>query len=456
MKTVEQLKNLNIIILGAGLTGLSCARFLHNNKVAFTVNDSREKAVPEHEFNSEFGDNKLVQGHWDSALIKQADLVIVSPGIDTNQEELNAVLTDKEVVGDVELYFQLKQVPTLAVTGSNGKSTVVSLLNHIGEQLGENVQLSGNIGSPILDSFEQTVDALILELSSFQLETINSMQPQAATVLNVSDDHLDRHGSIDNYQVIKQKIYQNTEIAVVNRDDVRTQVPTNIQVEKVISIGCDKPETGQFGIEIIDNSSWLMFGSQALIQVSELPLSGVHNALNVMAALAMGQAMSWSLADMVSALSSFNGLPHRCQPVKSDDDILWINDSKATNVGAAIAAISGIAPTLNSQQKIYLIAGGDGKGADFSPLVTEIVEHVEQVYLLGKDAELINNQINNGNLVDSIEQAVEQIKHVAKAGDVVLLSPACASIDMFKNFAVRGQTFIDAVNNSNCEQGVSL
>ena len=454
MKTVEQLRNLDIVILGAGLTGRSCARFLSKNNVAFTVNDNRHDVIPTQEFSSNFGNTKLVQGYWDTKLISEADLVITSPGIDTNQEPLKKALQNQNVVGDVELYFQLKQVATLAVTGSNGKSTVVSLLEHIGRKLAKKVQLSGNIGSPILDNFDQEVDVLILELSSFQLETISSMQPLAATVLNLSDDHLDRHCTLANYQAIKQKIYAQANVAVVNRDDSRTTVPACSDVEQVVSIGSDKPENGHFGIDYINKAPWLMYGSQALVKVADLPVSGLHNALNCMAALAMGLIAGWSLDDMLASIVDFVGLPHRCQPVKSSDGIVWINDSKATNVGAAIAAISGIAPTLNARQNLYLIAGGDGKGADFTPLSIEIKQHVAQVYLLGKDAGIIDSQINNGHIVASVEQAVAQIKKVANSGDVVLLSPACASIDMFKNFAARGQAFVDAVTNES--QGVSI
>jgi UDP-N-acetylmuramoylalanine--D-glutamate ligase len=476
--TVLMLKDKNIVVLGAGLTGLSCARFLHANNIAFAVNDSREQPVDVTDFTKQFPDTQLVLGRWDKSLIANADLLLVSPGIDLNKIPKNRKI-DCQTWGDVELFCRLSSVPIVAVTGSNGKSTVVSLLTHIGQKLGKNVQLGGNVGVPVLDHLTASIpeqnspniELLVLELSSFQLETMTSMQALAATVLNISDDHLDRHLTMDNYQQIKQSIYLQCKTAIFNRDDLLTVVNTELAhelpdklpyklplksaPEHITSFGSDKPISGQFGIAIVDKKTTLMFGEQALIQLDQLPLAGIHNALNFLAALALGYAAGWSLPDMVKHLSSFEGLAHRCQRIFEQsgsgsvkNNITWINDSKATNVGATLAAINGLAQTLIPEQKLILIAGGDGKGADFSPLKSPVAQYVHQLITLGKDGDEIAELDENTIRVDSLEEAVITAKRVAKSGDVVLLSPACASLDMFKNFAARGQAFVDAIQNT--------
>jgi UDP-N-acetylmuramoylalanine--D-glutamate ligase len=469
--TALMLKDKNIVVMGAGLTGLSCARFLYANNIAFAVNDSREQPVDVADFNKQFPDTQLVLGHWDNTLIANADLLLVSPGIDINNIPKNRK-ADCQIWGDVELFCRLSSIPVVAVTGSNGKSTVVSLLTHIGQKLGKNVQLGGNVGVPVLDHLTPLkqekqnkkatdIELLVLELSSFQLESMTSMQALAASVLNISDDHLDRHLTMTNYQNIKQRIYQQCKTAVFNRDDKLTRVRTDLNQELyqelspeyITSFGSDKPASGQFGIASIDQKTTLMFGEQTLISLEQLPLAGIHNALNFLAALALGHAAGWSLTEMVKHLSSFEGLAHRCQRIISQnpdtkEDIAWINDSKATNVGATLAAINGLAQTLMAEQKLILIAGGDGKGADFSPLKTPINQDVHQLITLGKDGDEIAKLDENTIKVNTLEEAVITARKLAKSGDIVLLSPACASLDMFKNFAARGQAFVDAVQST--------
>jgi len=342
----------------------------------------------------------------------------------------------------------------LAVTGSNGKSTVVSMLAYLAKLTGVNAVLAGNIGEPILDllpfgpadnsQHANLPDTVIVELSSFQLETLSSMQAIAATVLNLSDDHLDRHKTLANYQAIKQRIYPQAKIAVVSREDQASN--TQVKDQRKISFGLSKPEQGHFGLKVIDNQQTIMFGEQALISINELPLAGTHNALNYMAALALGYSAGWSLSAMTENLSGFMGLAHRCQRVTSDDGIQWINDSKATNVGATLAAITGLAPTLTNDNKLILIAGGDGKGADFSPLKEIFDREVTQLITLGKDGTEIANLVNSAIKVTTLSEAVYQAKQLAKPGDMVLLSPACASIDMFKNYMARGDQFIADVS----------
>ncbi len=362
------------------------------------------------------------------------------------------------MIGDVELFClvnnsRVTPMKMLAVTGSNGKSTVVSLLAYIAKAIGVNAALAGNIGEPILDLLQsEGVDdiqhsnqpeTIIVELSSFQLETLSSMQAIAASMLNLSDDHLDRHKTLANYQAIKQSIYSQAKIAVVSREDQASN--TLVVAQDTISFGLDKPDQGHFGLNVIDNKQVLMFGEQSLISLDALPLAGMHNALNYMAALALGYSAGWSLSAMTENLTGFVGLAHRCQRVISTDDIQWINDSKATNVGATLAAITGLAPTLLAKDKLILIAGGDGKGADFTALTTILNCDVNQLITLGKDGAEIAELVSDAIQVNTLTEAVDQAKKIAEPGDMVLLSPACASIDMFKNYQVRGEQFITAV-----------
>lgn len=471
MTLLTAFKNKQILVLGAGLTGMSCIRFLAAQGLSFAVNDSRIKPFSadytEQQFSKEFEQVTLSLGQWDSALIADADVILISPGIDSSIPDIaQFIKNDCQVLGDVELFCQMNNqrsnpIAMLAVTGSNGKSTVVSLLDYLAKALGVNAQLGGNIGQPVLDLLTQVhnseVDTLpellILELSSFQLETLKSMRAIATTVLNVSDDHLDRHHSMTNYQAIKQGIYPQGNIAVINRDDAATAVVNSEQKPKQqISFGSDAPSQGQFGVRFEDeqhqnNKAYLAFGDKNLIALDELPLAGIHNALNYLAALALGYSAGWSLAAMVENLTGFTGLPHRCQRINTQDGITWINDSKATNVGATLAAINGLAKTLSAEQGLILIAGGDGKGADFTPLTEPLAQQVSQVITLGKDGDKIANLTAKSTQVSDLMAAVTLAKANAKAGDIVLLSPACASLDMFKNFVHRGEQFIAAVEN---------
>ena len=459
--TLLMLRNKNILILGIGLTGLSCARFLMTNDISFAINDSRENAINDlAQFMKAHNTPKITLGSWDQSLIASADIILVSPGIDLATPEIQtAIKSDCRVWGDVELYCRLTDTPILAVTGSNGKSTVVSLLNYLGKAIGHNVQSGGNIGLPVLDHLvtgnddDLVPDFLVLELSSFQLESLTSMHAIAATILNISDDHLDRHLTFNNYQNIKQGIYRQCNIAVVNRDDKATYVKSDTEGknQNVISFGSDSPNEGDFGLSVINKKLTLMFGNKRLISIDQLPLAGVHNALNYLATLALGYTAGWSLTVMVENLAGFTGLEHRCQRVNHDDGINWINDSKATNVGATLAAINGFSKILQPSEQLILIAGGEGKGANFSPLKQAITEHVNQLITLGKDGDKIASFSDSSIEVDSLEEAVRTASRLAKVHDTVLLSPACASLDMFKNFAERGQVFINAVQQLKVE-----
>jgi len=438
------LKNKRIVVLGLGLTGMSFVRFLKANDIEFSANDSREHAVNVDDFAQTFPNTELVLGKWDAQLIATADVLLVSPGIDLAIDVIKQAISDNcLVMGDVELYFRLMDTPCVAVTGSNGKSTVVSLIHHIGQQLGVKSQLGGNVGVPVLDTLNEKPELLVLELSSFQLETIRSMKPLVATVLNVSDDHLDRHKTLDNYASIKRDIYNGAQTILFNRDDSLTQ-PTSAANSQQMNFGKNKPSESQFGLIEQQNTLWLAKGKQLLIRVNELPIAGIHNALNCLTALAIGDVLGWSMDEMISALPSFSGLAHRCQLVPSNDGIRWINDSKATNVGATVAAIEGLVDSLASNEKLILIAGGDSKGADLSAL-NDVFTNVSQLITLGKDGQKIASLHQNSSFVDNLDIAVTQAGELANAGDIVLLSPACASIDMFTNFIERGECFKAAV-----------
>ncbi|GLX77799.1 UDP-N-acetylmuramoylalanine--D-glutamate ligase [Thalassotalea insulae] len=444
-RVLAELKNKRILVLGAGLTGMSCVKFLTQHHLNCQVNDSRRNVTNAELFAQNYPQCQLVLGQWDKEMIRLAQVIITSPGIDLAAQGLTEIISDStKVIGDVELFCQLTDKPILAVTGSNGKSTVVSLLAHVGQKLGLNIGLGGNIGLPVLEQLANDVDCYVLELSSFQLETIESMQAVAAAVLNVSDDHLDRHKTLQSYNEIKQKVYRLAKTAVINRDQPISHSEVADE-QTVTSFGSDPAESGHFGIITENSKSYLAFGEQRLIDVTELPLAGQHNALNYLAVLALGHSAGWPITEMVNAFVSFTGLPHRCQRVPSKDDICWINDSKATNVGATLAAINGLAPMLGANNKLILLAGGDGKGADFSPLQDAIVNGVAQLFTLGKDGEKIAALSAKAQQVADLPMAVKLARQCAVAGDIVLLSPACASIDMFKNFAERGQVFIDAV-----------
>jgi len=479
MTLLADFKHKQILVLGAGITGLSCARYLNAQGLCFAVNDSRENPFAanyaKEQFSEDFPNATLHLGRWHSDLISKADVILISPGIDRSISAIAQYVNDDCcVMGDVELFCQInnqrgfeqqgKPIELIAVTGSNGKSTVVSLLANLAENLGVNARLGGNIGQPVLDIFtEEKInpsistntnndlpELLILELSSFQLETLTSMNAIATSILNISDDHLDRHLNMENYQRIKQGIYQQGKLAITNRDDFSTVTPNKSQA--ILSFGSDKPKENQFGIIKREGKAYLAFGEQTLIALDKLPLAGMHNALNYLAALAFGYSVGWSLTAMVEHLASFTGLAHRCQRVPSKDNITWINDSKATNVGATLAAINGLAQTLSPTNHLILIAGGDGKGADFSPLVKSLNKSVSNVITFGKDGDKISdlaklettNKVTTNKVTNLIE-AVQVAQSCANDGDIVLLSPACASLDMFNNFAERGEQFMSAV-----------
>ncbi len=448
-----ELQQKRIVLLGLGQTGMSCLRFLVANNLSFVVNDNRALSIQLDDVLGKRTDIEVILGHWATDKIAQADVIIASPGIDLTQPELaNAIQPDTLIINDIEIFAWLTSSKVVAVTGSNGKSTVVSLLAHVADTLGVKAVLAGNIGIPVLDTLDQQPDVTILELSSFQLEHVSSLRPKAATVLNISDDHLDRHKTMAAYQAAKQRIYHRCQHCIVNRDDPLTYCSSQSASG---SFGSDLPATGEFGLSEYKGKYYLVkrtfSGLERLVPCAELPLAGTHNALNYLATLAVGEAMGWPLNRMVDALKSFKGLPHRCEVVETKDGVCWINDSKATNVGATLAAINGLKDRISQVNQLLIILGGEGKGADFSPLVPALNAINSQSICFGKDGQALA-QRTNGIIVDDLAQAVAMAKQLAKPGDLVLLSPACASIDMFKNYQQRGELFCRYVQEVQHEQ----
>lgn len=432
------------LIVGLGMTGLSVARYLYDREEPFAVVDSRENPPGKAEFEKQFPDVPAWFGPFRKSVFKQAKQLIVSPGISVLTDEIKyAHAKGAEVIGDIELFVRsLSQQPVLAITGSNGKTTVTKLVTLMAEKAGKRVLMGGNVGVPVLQLLdEETPDLYVLELSSFQLETTYSMNAKAAVILNISEDHLDRYDSLDSYVAAKARIYDQCEIAVVNRDDAR--VKRLADLHESVSFGLDAPVNEQdFGLLEQDGKEWFAKGSTPLMPVDEMKIPGRHNQCNALAALALGDQAGLSMSGMLSALRSFEGVEHRSQWVANLNEVDWYNDSKGTNVGATLAALSGMSG------KTVLIAGGQGKGSDFSPLKDVVARKARAVILMGEDAEKLADVLEDFPIklfAQNMQEAVELAAREAKKGDNVLLSPACASFDMFRNFEERGEVFVQAV-----------
>jgi UDP-N-acetylmuramoylalanine--D-glutamate ligase len=362
-----------------------------------------------------------------------------------------------EIIGDMDLFAREVMAPVVGITGSNGKSTVTTLLALMASHTGKNSVASGNIGLPVLDSLDDDVDLYVLELSSFQLETLHHLPMKAAVVMNISSDHLDRYENLSAYAMSKLMIYENAEVLVLNKDDA---LASRYGAGRVSASACNhiyftlnKPEENEFGLcEDETLVSALCFGNKPLIAVDQLKIKGSHNLQNALAALALGHAIGLPFDSMLNTLKEFKGLPHRTQFVEQINGVNWINDSKATNVGAAIAALVGL------PGKHVLIAGGEAKGADFSELANAVKKHCRAVVLMGKDAVRIKQVIPETipvEFVDDMQAAVLAAQSLAQAGDNVLLAPACASFDMFDDFEHRGNVFIESVKRLLAEASLS-
>ncbi len=434
------------IIVGLGVTGLSVARYLAGRDLPFAVCDTRTNPPGLDKLKRFAPMADLYLGELDAQLLSSADELIVNPGIPLSTPAIQtAIQAGVKVVGDIELFARAVDAPIVAITGSNAKSTVTTLVGLMAEKAGRRVAVGGNIGTPALDLLDSKADLYVLELSSFQLETTEALNAEVATVLNISEDHMDRYADLGAYHLAKHRIFRGARQVVVNRDDALTR-PLVADRLPCWSFGLGKPDFRGFGLIEQDGQKHLAFEFKALMSVGELKIRGAHNQANALAALALGHAVGLPMTAMLEALRDFPGLPHRCQWVGQHAGVDYYDDSKATNVGAALAAIEGFGGTLQGRQ--VLIAGGDGKGADFSPLCEPISRYCRAVVLLGRDADKLE-QVLKGHVplqrVSSLDEAVSAAASLAQPGDAVLLSPACASLDMFANFEERGRLFAAAV-----------
>jgi UDP-N-acetylmuramoylalanine--D-glutamate ligase len=434
----------NAVIVGMGRTGLSVARHLQRSGFRIAMTDSRD-APPELQGVRALGSSVVTRtGGFDVQLLERADIVVTSPGVALDDPFFaQARARGLDIVGDIELFARAADAPVVGITGTNGKSTVTTLLGRMAERAGVRVRVGGNLGQPALDLLDRgPTDLYVLELSSFQLDTTHSLKLKAAVVLNVSADHLDRYATLRHYADSKARIYVNSETAVVNADDPEVmRMPRS--GSRVTTFGL---EDANADFTLVTPTStrepWLARHGAALLPVSALRIPGRHNVANALATLALGDALRLPLQSMLEELREFTGLPHRAQWVAEHRGVRYINDSKGTNVGATLAAVGGLAGPL------VVIAGGDGKGQDFAPLATAFRGKVRATVLIGRDAGLIETALEGTcetARVEGMEEAVRAAARLAQPGDTVLLSPACSSLDMFRDYAHRGSVFATAV-----------
>ena len=484
------------VVGGLGVTGQACVRFLLQKQATVKAFDTRANFTlvtdPDSDLDTDmqaFMAEKVTCTALSEDYFDGVDTLVLSPGLALNIEQV--ALAQKcgvEVIGDVELFARLNASTSdatpakrvVGITGSNGKTTVTLLVNHLLKSCGVKSIEAGNVGRPVLEALQSDADVVVMELSSFQLETTSSLVLEAATVLNISDDHLDRHGTLEAYIDAKHRIFDNAKSAIVWRDgefvapyeqlitDAKGNAASNavsdgvsnaasneesLASKNIVEYGLGESTTG-FAIASFDGddsarddeqSLYITFKGEKLIALSDIHLAGMHNVLNIMAALGICLQLGVSPALAVKHLHSFKAAPHRCVEIARVNDIRYIDDSKATNIGATVAALEGLAPTI--QGKLILIAGGDAKGADIASLSPYLTKYVSHVFALGKDAHLFEKSFAHTTRVATMKDAVKAATRLAAPGDVVLLSPACASLDMFKNYMHRGDVFKQDVHD---------
>lgn len=441
------MSNAPYLIAGLGKTGHSIARYLARRHQPFMVFDTRIKPEGLNDFLKEFPETDIFLGDIPEHLFTIFQAIITSPGVSLEHPVLQKFADlSIPIFGDIECLAREVRAPVVAITGTNGKSTVTTLVGEMAKAAGIATAVAGNIGDPVLDVLDDGQDygLWVLELSSFQLELTSSLSPVASTILNITPDHLDRHHTIEAYIAAKQRVYHQTQYALYNREDAETKPQLPVSVSH--SYGLDEPASGQWGIRLHDQVPHLAYGEFCLLPVDAMCIKGKHNWANALAACALAHAVGISFDVMRDVLQRFPGLSHRTQWVRTLDEITWIDDSKGTNIGATISAIMGLGGALSG--KIVLIAGGQGKGADFRALRESIQQHVRSVILIGEDAHKLEAalcDVVHLSRTQSLEQAVYLAREQAKSGDVVLLSPACASLDMFRDYNHRGEVFTEAV-----------
>ena len=426
-----------VLVLGLGDTGLSLAHWIEREGGRVRMADSRRDPPRAKDFHGE-----LHTGAFSGRLLDDVDVVCISPGLSLEEEIVReALLRGLPLLGDIELFAWHARQPVVAITGTNGKSTVTALAGHLLRSAGVDCEVAGNIGPPVLQAFQSRLGsgklprAWVLELSSYQLETTWSLAPAAAAMLNLTEDHFDRYAGIEDYAAAKARIFHGAGVQVLNRDDARSLAMAQAG-KTVLTFGLDAPRRAQdFGVA----AGRLVQGAAEILPIDALAIRGAHNVANALAACALGSALGIAPAALGPGLRTFRGLPHRLQLVATRRGVEWYDDSKGTNVGATVAALRGLG------RKCVLILGGDGKGQDFSPLKDAVAQHASKVLLIGRDAPLIA-QVVPGERCASLEAAVEKAAALARSGEAVLLSPACASFDMFRDYRHRGEVFAQAVN----------
>jgi len=441
------------VVVGLGKTGASLLRYLTKRGLAAAATDSRAAPPGLAELGALARSVDIRLGGFDLALLEGATQLLISPGVSL-EEPIAAAARARgiPVLGDIELFARAARAPVIGITGTNGKSTVTSLVAHMAAAAGRRVLAGGNLGKPALDLLEEPVpDLYVLELSSFQLETTQSLELAAAVVLNVTADHLDRYRSVEAYAEAKARIFARAATVVLNADDARVAAMRRTLRAGPDAGGRAAPRIVTFSIERADadygivrrgSEVWLAQGGKPLIDCARMKIAGLHNAANALAALALGAAVSLPMPKMLAALQTFAGLKHRSEWVADLAGVRYIDDSKGTNVGATLAAVAGLAGPL------VMIAGGEGKGQDFAPLAAAFKGKVRRVVLIGKDAAAIEAALGGVCATEraaTLPAAVRAAAAAARPGDTVLLSPACASLDMFRDYSQRGEVFAAAV-----------
>ncbi len=429
---MERWQNIhNVVVVGLGITGLSVVKHLRKTQPQLTVKviDTRDNPPDAERLPEQV---ELHRGGWNTQWLAEADLVVTNPGIALATPEIQTVLAKgTPVVGDIELFAWAVNKPVVAITGSNGKSTVTDLTGVMAKAAGLTVGVGGNIGVPALELLEQDADLYVLELSSFQLETTSSLKLKAAAFLNLSEDHMDRYEGMADYRAAKLRIFDHAELAVVNRDDQETYPEVEMPV---VTFGSDEQA---YGLEVDGSRTWLLDHGQRVIVSDELKLVGKHNLANALVVLALLKAAGVDYHNALNALKNYTGLTHRCQVVADNRGVKWVNDSKATNIASTMAALSG----LESTGKLYLLVGGVGKGADFTPLKPIFATLNLQLCCFGLDGDDFMPLHESAIRFNTMEDVIQQISLQLKSGDMVMLSPACASFDQFDNFMARGDAF---------------
>jgi len=435
------------VVAGLGISGVSAVNLLHERGYQVAVTDSRTHPPGHDQIPAGI---QTSFGQLDTELLLQAEEIILSPGLAPQLPEIQqAIAKGIPVVGDIQLLRRATEVPIVAITGSNAKSTVTTLIGLMAKEAGKKVAIGGNLGRPALDLLKDQPELIILELSSFQLETTSLLNAEVAVVLNMSEDHLDRHGDMLGYHAAKHRIFQGVKKVVFNRDDAlsRPLVPDAVPVQ---SFGLNAPDMNQYGVLCdTDGTLWLARGRERLLKSTEMYIQGTHNIANALACLALGEAIGLPLNSMLKTLKSFKGLAHRCEYVDTVNNVRYYNDSKGTNIGATLAAIEGLGAAIAPRKgKVVVILGGQGKGQDFKALRAAVQQYVKTVVLIGEDALKIEQSIEGSTEIlkaATLQEAVQLCHAKADAEDVVLLSPACASFDMFKGYDDRGHQFVACV-----------